>query len=389
MTTSGFSKIRSLSVSWGLGALAIGAVAATGCGSARPLPEERAECVDWESTIGPRLEADCASCHSGDRPAGNYDLTSYVGVLGRGSDVLPNVTVGDGNSLLLARVGPQSDDGLHAGFREASSELRQWVMDCDMVYRNPIVHTGGVMNPGKPEEFHGDLVRTQSWSFDSCRKCHGEDLDGGGADVSCLSCHKQGVTDCTTCHGEAPRSGAHAVHVIGGAIKGALDCSECHVKPTVYTDVGHLFDANGDVITDSVEVRFGALAGATPSAAARKGPPTYNQGRRTCSNVYCHGAASTLQGTTPEPSWEPVASSGRCDACHGDPPPSHSVDRCERCHGAVAEAGRGIKDKTRHIDGVLDVGDGAFAGTCSACHGSLTSAAPPRDLQGRTSISEP
>jgi predicted CxxxxCH...CXXCH cytochrome family protein len=45
-----------------------------------------------------------------------------------------------------------------------------------------------------------------------------------------------------------------------------------------------------------------------------------------------------------------------------------------------------IVDRTKHVDGMVEV---AAPMSCSACHGSTTSAAPPPDLAGNTETTEP
>src|SRR5206468_2251180 len=58
---------------------------------------------------------------------------------------------------------------------------------------------------------------------------------------------------------------------------------------------------------------------------------------------------------------------------------------CSLCHAQVAlRSGKGL-NPALHVDSVVQVGDGK--GTCSSCHGSAQSAAPPVDLAGNTSPS--
>lgn len=59
----------------------------------------------YTADIKPFLDASCAaSCHSAALRLGNYDLSSYSGVLGNGSDATPNAIAGDPNSKLILQL---------------------------------------------------------------------------------------------------------------------------------------------------------------------------------------------------------------------------------------------------------------------------------------------
>jgi predicted CxxxxCH...CXXCH cytochrome family protein len=67
--------------------------------------------------------------------------------------------------------------------------------------------------------------------------------------------------------------------------------------------------------------------------------------------------------------------------CHGSPPPAPhpQASECSVCHaGIVAADNHTIIDRSRHIDGKVDV---TKTDDCTACHGGLNPA-PPRDLDG-------
>jgi predicted CxxxxCH...CXXCH cytochrome family protein len=206
---------------------------------------------------------------------------------------------------------------------------------------------------------HPQVLREHGWDFSLCQGCHGEDFAGGKSGVSCVRCHAKGPTDCTTCHGEAGRevtTGAHQVH-----LGKQLDCAECHVKPARWDAPGHILGS------PPVNVTFGALAAtATPG---RQGPPTWDGA--TCSNIYCHGDASSGGGTVTRPRWDDPTPAGCSTRCHGQPPPSHARTDCATCHPTGAP----------HIDGVVQVGR---TSGCDGCHGSAQNPAPPTDLSGNT-----
>ena len=81
-----------------------------GCGSQpAPAPAPKAETpatseVSFAKDIQPILTQTCMPCHAGGKDAkGNYDLTSYAGGTGNGSDSTPNVILGNADSSTLYR----------------------------------------------------------------------------------------------------------------------------------------------------------------------------------------------------------------------------------------------------------------------------------------------
>jgi predicted CxxxxCH...CXXCH cytochrome family protein len=230
--------------------------------------------------------------------------------------------------------------------------------DCDGI------HPIGILDPASPD-FHGRELERRNWDFDVCAACHGEALDGGTSGVSCVACHQEGVTACTTCHDAEPATAAHPAHVA------RFECAECHVVPDRWDAEGHIL-RGGVADPAPAEVTFGPLASRRPAFAAAGDAPSYDPDTGACSGVYCHGdSLADAAAANPQPVWT-GSDQAVCGSCHGDPPASHAGDRpCATCHPAEAP----------HIDGALAIGRD---GTCSGCHGSSESAAPPRDLAGNT-----
>ncbi|HZJ63799.1 MAG TPA: CxxxxCH/CxxCH domain-containing protein, partial [Kofleriaceae bacterium] len=197
------------------------------------------------------------------------------------------------------------------------------------------IHRAGILDPAS-DAFHGSELARRNWDFALCQGCHGSDFSGGSAQVSCLSCHREGPTACTTCHGAGPRSNAHPVHADRG-----VACAQCHVVPARWDDDGHILH-DGVAIAGPAKVTFGALAStATPD---RAGPPSWDGA--TCRNVYCHGdALHAGGGAATQPRWDAPAPAGDCNRCHASPPPSHARTDCATCHPAAP-----------HIDGALQIG---------------------------------
>lgn len=207
--------------------------------------------------------------------------------------------------------------------------------------------------------------------------------NSGSAVPTCQTCHGgasgNAAPPLTTAGETAPTVrgvGAHQSHVTDTFVRKAVACDECHVVPESGT--GH---ANG-----AVELVFGTLAthgGATPA---------YDRASATCSNVYCHGETLGAGGVDHRPIWNGTNQGLGCNACHGNPPPSHlpTSTNCNLCHPLTVKPNGGIDiEGGRHINGVPDVGShGDFAspathgpqffsylaGTnsldCKACHGA-------------------
>jgi predicted CxxxxCH...CXXCH cytochrome family protein len=235
------------------------------------------------------------------------------------------------------------------------------------------IHPAGILEPQSPD-FHGAELARRDWAFEVCASCHGSDLQGGAAGVSCVDCHQDGPTGCTTCHDDRPQSGAHQAHLGAGPAARSWSCSECHQVPSRWDDEGHIL-RGGVADPPPAEVVLSDAAAQTPEFAVRGAPPSYDPASGRCSDVYCHGDVLTGGGAVTRPTWNAGPGQADCGSCHGAPPPSHADDRCDTCHPTSA---------AQHIDGALAVGDRPG---CGGCHGSDQSAAPPRDLSGQQTSS--
>ncbi len=210
------------------------------------------------------------------------------------------------------------------------------------------------------------------------------------------------TTDCLSCHGSdgnpaPPRGtrgetsttaaavGAHRLHLRDTAIRQALACTECHVVPARVVDAGPLRRAAADL---------------GPAVEARGGQPSWNQAELRCSGVYCHGGSPAIHGgSSTAPVWtyatEPDFSlppQQTCTTCHGWPPPAPHPQNtdCRRCHGTTVLAGGTIDVAGgKHVNGATDFSGGDGTLTCSSCHGSADSPAPPTGLGGETATTEP
>ncbi len=240
-------------------------------------------------------------------------------------------------------------------------------------------------------------IVTVGWVLIGCSEYRSAEVGEDASDSRyCLYCHGgvgewAGPFRDTRGHDAAAYRGvgAHQAHVTDARLASAIPCDTCHAVPESAEDPGHMDSAL------PAEVAFSGLArerGADPVLvnAGIPNAPSDEFASLRCDNVYCHGA--TLSGgRAKSPTWngapEVLADFSSCDACHGDPPPlPHPTSRqCSDCHGDVVAPDGSIRDRARHVNGVLDVVPNI---TCSSCHGSKDSPAPPPDLAGQTSPSD-
>jgi len=364
------------------------ALAAAGCGIARDPMLGQPRCLDYESQIAPVLADGCGGCHAGIAPAGGYSVEDRLSVLARRDDGSARLVPGDTDSdFLFAARG--SRDGHTALSEEQLALLEDWAVRCRAAPRELSVHPQGWTSPPDPDQFHGTALRAEAYELESCRECHGTDLSGGASGVSCASCHPQGPLACNTCHGDAlsiapPRSlsGARLTTVLGvGAHRShTSNCTACHALPATAEAEGH-YRSGGRLDDSPAEL----ILLSAPGLTAR-----WDRDAATCSGVACHApSGADARATHQAPRWTMVgAGEAVCGSCHGLPPEDHggSGNDCARCHGTAYSGGQLLAAK--HVNGVVDVGDGQGGG-CSACHGDATSPAPPRDSMGRTSETFP
>lgn len=241
------------------------------------------------------------------------------------------------------------------------------------------VHPAGWLQVGA-QSFHGLFIADSlGWDLRNCQACHGQNYAGGIANSSCLTCHPNTPEDCTVCHGGVDNQsgappkdladntsttargvGQHTLHLAGGDIGSAIECTTCHVVPDSLYAAGHI---------DSelpAELMFFGLAQADLAA------PSYDNGAGSCANTYCHGnwslpraqsgfsgfySADTMQGNAAAPGWTDPAT-GECGSCHGLPPTGHNpfdISACSSCHAAVVDNQGSIIDKSKHVNGMVNV----------------------------------
>ncbi len=351
------------------------------------------------------FEVNCVTgCHSAIVSEGNLDLETdpYAATVGKLSTIQGVQLVVPGqpeNSLLYRKM--SGDFGTNeGGIMPPAGALpdfliepvRVWIEqgapnDCNLdIVEEQTTTTATTDAPYHPigwaaSDQHGLAANLQTDG--DCRGCHGAELDGGVANVSCDSCHEATWrTDCTFCHGgTADLTGAppqdmdnatvgisfpaHTAHVDGDDHQ-AYGCDQCHRKPIDVLTPGHVF---GDFTPGYGEMYYGF--GIAPVS-------TYQAGN--CSNTYCHGDGYNTLGTAytadgPKACYDchPDQNQGDWGQMSGDHELHLDEDLlCSDCHGTVVDANQVVIYPELHVNGGPDdeMGEVTYVGgTCNGqCH---------------------
>jgi predicted CxxxxCH...CXXCH cytochrome family protein len=264
---------------------------------------------------------------------------------------------------------------------------------CHDAYPHSVQFSAGSGHPG--------YLQGKLYPLNDCKTCHGSAYQGGSVvNVSCMSsgCHvdRNGAAKspeaCNTCHGDfrapasdqlsyaPPRSvagdtatavagvGAHQRHLKTGTTGKTVKCAECHTVPTAWNAPGHIDpDMRAEVVFNDT------LARLTTGDGTLKPAPTYNRISLTCANVYCHGdwrlrkatsssqfiyTDSVIVGNNRSPKWTGGNGEATCGTCHGIAPTGHQPfgqAGCYSCHTGVIDANGNIVDKSKHVDGRIEV----------------------------------
>lgn len=287
--------------------------------------------------------------------AGVAGMTSAVGAFGgAGSSVGLAGNAGFGG----ANRGGTTTSGLTGGATSTSAGSGG---------KAGMIGTGGISGAGGPVGGAATGGLGGGAMSPSCTGCHGDPASNNPAPPS----DTLGNSDST-----AVGVGAHAKHLGASSWHRQSKCTDCHLVPT---STAH---ANG-----KVELVWG------PPGNAKNAQPAYDATSLTCTGTYCHG--TTLPGSASvktRPVWNQVNETwNECGtACHETPPAASTGHpnalNCEDCHSKVIASFKATsastmwKDATLHINGTVEVD----ALTCTSCHGSGNSPAPPKDTNGGT-----
>jgi Geobacter CxxxxCH...CXXCH motif (GSu_C4xC__C2xCH) len=250
------------------------------------------------------------------------------------------------------------------------------------------IHKEGLTTIGS-NNFHGTYIKNSHWNLTQCSQCHGANYTGGIASPSCTTCHTNtnGPEACNTCHGDfndpnriaPPRDingdtstailgvGAHSKHLYENSVGNVVSCSDCHKVPdknNIYSP-GHL---DSDLPAEVTLSGQAIINGASNAA--------YNHSDGSCANTYCHGnftfykdstslrnqfayTEDKMTGISQTVIWNKVDGSQiKCGSCHGLPPSGHiqvELKDCAGCHTGVIDEFGNIIDKSKHMNGKIDV----------------------------------
>jgi predicted CxxxxCH...CXXCH cytochrome family protein len=282
---------------------------------------------------------------------------------------------------------------------------------------NTVYSAGSQVAPGtaygkcSTSDCHGRFNRTwgPSTALPLCDKCHGSRTSARGfysteGPDGTLSNYTSfvGTHDIHLQQTNAPRRASFARFT---SYNSGFNCNQCHFTPTSPYSNGHVDTAL------PAEIRFTHLSSIAQNAVKFGVYTTvarYSYADRTCSSVWCHGRgmnsneltgpyATVFEDATSAhvqlnlvqpvvPAWNSPMLTGNsandCTKCHNYPPPAPTVvyqhygktlTDCVSCHKHMTSDGGGFKNKTLHVNGVVD-------GGCAGCHGN-----PPIDATIGTS----
>ncbi len=370
------------------------------CADCHVVPATMNDTGHRDSALPAETNFGAVASSDGASPVWNTDdltCTNYChgNTLSGGLNTTPQWTVVDGSQAACGTCHGLPPTSSHPN--SSACSLCHPAIDSGLSFSQPSTHIDGQVNYRAQHSSgwtqpsaHGLAFNTSGASV--CATCHGADLNGGAADVSCNSCHSGWKTNCTLCHGgldntsggppyglrdETARNtaavGAHTAHLESNIASSPRACTLCHTVPSSAMSVGHIDGIPG------AEVNFTGLASGS----------TYSS--NTCTN-YCHGDANP-SNTTGSVNWtSPWGSTNRCNACHSDwgaksmsgEHNKHIVKKgyaCYRCHADVVDSASSIINIDLHINGTPNVrlfNGGSFnpngsggKGSCNpACHGT-------------------
>jgi len=193
------------------------------------------------------------------------------------------------------------------------------------------------------------------WAYDmgstpQCQKCHAD--QNSATFYSTASPYAQ-VTSPSDLH-----VGAHDGHVkTGKGYADAVTCADCHTAVSAVNSAGHM---NGTVNFNTSKVT------------------SYNPANGTCTST-CHKGTSVVWNDTAYLTGTPSAT--ECAKCHAAPPATSThtgltvvgsdFSACVPCHQNLNTNGT-FKNKSLHMNGIVNVDPSSGGFACNACHSTLT-----------------
>lgn len=232
------------------------------------------------------------------------------------------------------------------------------------------VHPEGFLKVASMD-FHGKVIQNNNWNMTECKKCHGGDYSGGNVQKTCNNCHPSSPEACNVCHGNSknpapPKDvagnsstslvsvGAHQAHLQGTDKTDGIACSDCHLIPSRISDFGHI-ENSASIPEIYFNSSLAAIETKGRNKAVMRAEFINNKQDVECSNTYCHG--NFTNGNNYTPKWTKGASEAACGTCHSiaPKPPHIQAQACFACHTVTVDPYQNITDKSKHINGKLEV----------------------------------
>ena len=161
-------------------------------------------------------------------------------------------------------------------------------------------HQAGIVDTTS-SDFHGKLIIANNCSMNACQKCHGNDFSGNGSNqLNCRNCHTQaaGPLACNTCHGNFADSTMTAPpRDINGNTSTNLVTVGAHASHLYTNNFAVVACENCHVIPNANNVKDHFNPGplvkiVVLDSLAIHGIASnavFDANTETCSNTYCHG----------------------------------------------------------------------------------------------------
>jgi len=93
--------------------------------------------LTYDADLKPYFDGSCATsgCHDAASALGGYNMSTYEGILGNGSDSTPNAIPGDANSLLIVKMSTGQSMSGFVGGQANFDMVQKWVVE-DSLRRN-------------------------------------------------------------------------------------------------------------------------------------------------------------------------------------------------------------------------------------------------------------
>lgn len=255
---------------------------------------------------------------------------------------------------------------------------------CTTCHSTIAIHKDGYKDTNSPD-FHGKNQLAKD--FTACKKCHGDNFQGGVNSPSCANCHKSidvhktgigdanspnfhgkyklksGLSDCSPCHGTS----------FSGGIQ-SPSCASIGCHPTIDVHKSGIVDENSPNFHGKYQ-----LNGFTECQTCHG--ENFSGGNNSVACTTCHSTITVHKTGITEPTSPNFH--GKFIKANG-----WNISACASCHNSSFTGG--TQSPTCKTSGCHTSTQGPAA--CNTCHGDFNNpsqVSPPRDLDGNTSPTSP